>query len=535
MQTKKLICTLMAALMLLCLVPARAAAKTFDEDWSDLAFTMRDVPSDSTVAYDGACGVPTVLLFGDIAHCQNTQSFIANLLALNKLLEPGALQAFLFDVRGASDETITYVFSDVRIPQGFYVGIEETMAPDTAIFRMLELFNGPGNYSYTLPFVAYIDAAGTVKEITAGSVSKQNIQTALTRIGMASQRKDSADILISGEFRQTEARQELAMVNALRTGDAWYWNADNKTKTVKKDLQPLVYDYDLEKVAMQRAVELALRYDHTRPDGSRCFDAYSELGYEYGAAGENIAYGYRTAEAVQTAWEEKDDGYEGQGHRRNMLDDSFAAFGSACFVYNGVCFWAQEFSGRVNSAAAVPAKDGAAVGTVRLPASVIAGWSASTDSLELRAGKTVSITDLVTLYLHTDNSRYETREAPKWKTSDASILRVNADGTVTALAAGRAMLTATMPSRDGDRPVAVVITVQGDAPVPSRLPGDVDANGRLEAADARLALRAAVGLESFAQGSDDFRAADADRNNELTAADARMILRAAVGLEDLPA
>ncbi|MBQ6863053.1 MAG: leucine-rich repeat protein, partial [Clostridia bacterium] len=61
--------------------------------------------------------------------------------------------------------------------------------------------------------------------------------------------------------------------------------------------------------------------------------------------------------------------------------------------------------------------------------------------------------------------------------------------------------------------------------------GDVDNNGKLEAADARLALRAAVKLETLTETQT--KAADADKNGKLEAADARLILRAAVGLETL--
>ena len=63
------------------------------------------------------------------------------------------------------------------------------------------------------------------------------------------------------------------------------------------------------------------------------------------------------------------------------------------------------------------------------------------------------------------------------------------------------------------------------------LPGDVDDDGKVTAADARLALRAAVGLETYAPGSRAFLAADVDFDGLLTAGDARAILRAAVGLE----
>ncbi len=61
--------------------------------------------------------------------------------------------------------------------------------------------------------------------------------------------------------------------------------------------------------------------------------------------------------------------------------------------------------------------------------------------------------------------------------------------------------------------------------------GDVDADGNITAADARLALRASVGLEKYNEKSACFRAADVSREDALSAADARLILRASVGLD----
>ena len=63
-------------------------------------------------------------------------------------------------------------------------------------------------------------------------------------------------------------------------------------------------------------------------------------------------------------------------------------------------------------------------------------------------------------------------------------------------------------------------------------PGDVDADGSITAADARLALRRAVELENYAPGTREFLACDVDVDDNVTAADARLILRAAVELED---
>lgn len=60
--------------------------------------------------------------------------------------------------------------------------------------------------------------------------------------------------------------------------------------------------------------------------------------------------------------------------------------------------------------------------------------------------------------------------------------------------------------------------------------GDIDGDGKISAADARLALRAAVGLVTLSGNT--LYAGDVDNNGKMSAADARLILRAAVGLED---
>ena len=64
------------------------------------------------------------------------------------------------------------------------------------------------------------------------------------------------------------------------------------------------------------------------------------------------------------------------------------------------------------------------------------------------------------------------------------------------------------------------------------LPGDVDLNGKVETEDARHALRASIGLETFAPDSVSFRAADVDGNKKISPEDARYILRRAIGLKD---
>ncbi len=62
--------------------------------------------------------------------------------------------------------------------------------------------------------------------------------------------------------------------------------------------------------------------------------------------------------------------------------------------------------------------------------------------------------------------------------------------------------------------------------------GDVDGSGTVSAADARLTLRASVGLEKYDSSSAQYKASNIESSDKVTAADARLILRASVGLED---
>ncbi|MDO5155333.1 MAG: CAP domain-containing protein [Eubacteriales bacterium] len=173
--------------------------------------------------------------------------------------------------------------------------------------------------------------------------------------GMRTEAADSKIVQVSVEYGQTEARSMLPMVNEFRQGtDAWYWNSDNRTQTTCTKLPALVYDYELERIAMQRAVEIALLFDHTRPDGTICFTAYSSA---YGYSAENIAMGYGSATSTFNQWKEDGMRYDGQGHRRNMLSDKATSIGIGHVYYNGRHYWVQEFGNKAVDVAADPALD----------------------------------------------------------------------------------------------------------------------------------------------------------------------------------
>jgi len=64
-------------------------------------------------------------------------------------------------------------------------------------------------------------------------------------------------------------------------------------------------------------------FSHDAPDGTRPFDWVTREGYDYTAAGENLAVGYRSAEDVVDGW------MHSPGHRANILNKSFEEIGLA--------------------------------------------------------------------------------------------------------------------------------------------------------------------------------------------------------------
>lgn len=142
-------------------------------------------------------------------------------------------------------------------------------------------------------------------------------------------------------YHQSEARQMLNLINEFRTSGTWYWNADNVSRTTiaAGERTPLQLDAKLERAAMKRAAEIALFFQHTRPDETSCFSTFPEQCN----VGENIAYGQGSTDEVFVAWREDNKNYEGQGHRRNMLVNGFTSIGIGCAEVNGIKYWAQAF------------------------------------------------------------------------------------------------------------------------------------------------------------------------------------------------
>ena len=245
-------------------------------------------------------------------------------------------------------------------------------------------------------------------------------------------------VKIKVTYGQTEARAMLADINAFRTSetDAWCWDMSDSTKQPCLTTE-LEYDYELERVAMQRAAEIALSYDHTRPNGKACFTAYPS-GYR--GMGENIAAGYASAAEVFDGWKEENESYAGQGHRRNMLSAKFKAVGIGHVVYQGCHYWVQEFGDRVKNGAASGANDDTQIVDVDVASSYITAVKTNLDDVSLKVGEKATAADF-SLALNVVNQWGYQKDcvienACSAKIEDETIASLSDDAVITGLKSG---------------------------------------------------------------------------------------------------
>ena len=106
----------------------------------------------------------------------------------------------------------------------------------------------------------------------------------------------------------------------------------------KEGLAPLTLDTKVSAAAQVRAREIVTSFSHTRPDGTSFATALKEQNISYRRAGENIAWGQKSPEAVMDAW------MNSSGHRANIMNPNFTTIGIGYYQVNGVNYWCQLFT-----------------------------------------------------------------------------------------------------------------------------------------------------------------------------------------------
>lgn len=148
-------------------------------------------------------------------------------------------------------------------------------------------------------------AANPVKPTDAPEATAAHIPTAIPAAPVS-----------SGLSMSAMAAEVAAQVNAERA---------------KYGLSSLTVSDELTRAACVRASEIVRQFSHTRPDGSSCFTVSGA------AYGENIARGQSSADRVMAAW------MSSEGHRANILRESYGSIGVCALKVNGVIYWVQLF------------------------------------------------------------------------------------------------------------------------------------------------------------------------------------------------
>ena len=108
----------------------------------------------------------------------------------------------------------------------------------------------------------------------------------------------------------------------------------------KAGLPPLTPDYNLSGIARLKSGDMRLHNycGHQSPVYGSPFDMLVKFGVDYRHAGENVAMGYGTREAVMNGW------MESPGHRNNILNDDYKKIGVGVVTdsYRTV-YWTQLF------------------------------------------------------------------------------------------------------------------------------------------------------------------------------------------------
>ena len=125
----------------------------------------------------------------------------------------------------------------------------------------------------------------------------------------------AATTVTTVEQRFTE-RDFLAATNAAR---------------IANGVPPLVLNAELSTAAAQKVLDMKKNnyWDHFRPSDHKApWDFMKEAGYDYKVAGENLARGFNSVQAITDAW------MASPAHRANLLSDKYTDIGFADLEVN---------------------------------------------------------------------------------------------------------------------------------------------------------------------------------------------------------
>ena len=130
----------------------------------------------------------------------------------------------------------------------------------------------------------------------------------------------------------------VSTVNSMEKQVAALTNSERKAA----GLGSLILDSQLSRLARMKAEDMAKNgyFSHTSPTYGSAFDMMKRYSVSYRTAGENIAKGQKTPEAVMKGW------MNSSGHRANILNSAYTHIGVGYAKDSkGTIYWVQIFKG----------------------------------------------------------------------------------------------------------------------------------------------------------------------------------------------
>ncbi len=279
---------------------------------------------------------------------------------------------------------------------------------------------------------------------------------------------DVQSISFSVLYGQSDARKMADMINEYRAANGNY--DDSRA--------PLRYDYDLEKVAMQRAAEIAVKFDnekHTRPDGTSYQQTLAEYGFDITPRnilyGENILFGTENSMELDKAFQKLTE----EEQTKKIMLGYFTSVGIGHIkMEDKTDFWVQVYSDEGRNYTYVAPIDGIGTATIKVASSLIESITVdyTSGSQTVAVGSTVDAPKYTPVVKFLDSElKKEVELAPIIFESNDGIVSA-ADGKMTGLSAG----TGTITAEFFDKTYSYNITVTGSGtvtPVPTQTPTPV--------------------------------------------------------------
>jgi uncharacterized protein YjdB len=221
-----------------------------------------------------------------------------------------------------------------------------------------------------------------------------------------------------------------------------YSQAERMLELVNKEralegLSPLVMDGELLEAAMLRSAELNVLYSSQRPNGAP-FDSVCRKAKQ-----ENILSGVMTPGEAMAIW------MESPGYRAAILDKEAKSIGIGCFDQGETRCWVQLFSD-AEAEKGEKKHDIAKVMDIRVAKGEYQFYLKKKE-LSLKTGEETTIQVLLKNPGFDKTPAYISPKTFTFRSSDPSVAKVEADGTVTARKGGNAVITISSNYGDGQK------------------------------------------------------------------------------------